>query len=114
MRNVDATSTVPTSCLPLPLYLKEANDHHIPFGHQCLDTFLILQTCGAGPHSPPQPLSNALSCLGPCRGISVLDWTSAPSLGHTHSTLCTCPPQAIPTSYLCILLGLCGFHSGRT
>lgn len=68
VRNMDATSTVPTACLPLPLYLKEANDHHIPFGHQCLDTFLILQTCGTGPHSPPQPLSNALSFLGPCRG----------------------------------------------
>lgn len=76
MRNVDATSTVPTSCLPLPLYLKEANDHHIPFGHQCLDTFLILQTCGAGPHSPPQPLSNALSCLGPY----VFFWVCAVSI----------------------------------
>ena len=48
----------------------QANDHHIPFGHQCLDTFLILQMCGTGPHSPPQPLSNALSSLGPFRGIS--------------------------------------------
>lgn len=103
------TSTVPTACLPLLLYLKEANDHHIPFGHQCLDTFLILQMCGTGPHSPPQPLSNALSSLGPCRGISFSDWTSAPSLGHTYST-----PVYLPTSYLRTLLGLCGFHSGRT
>lgn len=86
LRMMGATSTVPTACLPLPFYLKKTNDHHIPLGCQCLDTFLILQACGTGPHSPPQPLSNALSLLGPCREVPTSGWTSALSLGHTHST----------------------------
>lgn len=87
VRTVGTTSAVPVACPPLPVYLKEADGHHIPFVYQCLDTFLIFQMCGTGPYSPPQPLSNALSLLGSCRDVPISDWTSAPPIPRPHPLL---------------------------